>query len=99
MHHLNIPRVSFSIIEGDQNMHLRDYIQACPVGEVPALQTPLLISSLSKSFITPDTTQPFEARQFKLDAPDQNKLPRCHVAEHQAFSNFHLPYRIEKVLP
>lgn len=81
MRHLNIPGVSLAIIEDDRIAHFRGFGLARPGGEVPALQTPFFIGSLTKSFTALAVMQLVEAGKVELEAPVQRYLPWFLVAD------------------
>jgi CubicO group peptidase (beta-lactamase class C family) len=84
MRRLNIPGVSFAIVEGDQIVHQRGFGRAHPGGEAPSPETPFFIGSLTKSFTALAVIQLVEAGKVELDAPIQRYLPWFGVADPQA---------------
>jgi CubicO group peptidase (beta-lactamase class C family) len=84
MRRLNIPGISLALVEGDQILRIRGFGEARPRGEVPSLQTPFFIGSLTKSFTALAVMQPAEARKIELDAPVQRYLAWFRIADPKA---------------
>ncbi len=81
MHRLHIPGASLAIVDGDQITYTRGFGQARPEGEVPTLQTPFFIGSLTKSITALAVMQLAEAGKVELDAPVQRYLPWFRIAD------------------
>jgi CubicO group peptidase (beta-lactamase class C family) len=81
MRRLHIPGASLAIVKGNEIVHSRGFGRARPGGEVPSVQTPFFIGSLTKSITALAVKQLVEKGKIELDAPIQRYLPWFRVAD------------------
>ncbi len=81
LYRLNIPGTALAIVEGTEIAHFYNFGEAGPSGEKPALTTPFILGSLTKSITAMAIMQLAEAGKLTPDAPVQQYLPWFKTAD------------------
>jgi len=84
MRQYRIPGAVLVVVENGELWCQRGYGEARPGGEIPGVQTPFMIGSLSKSFTALAVMQLVEEGRIGLDNPVQQYLPWFQLADPQA---------------
>ena len=80
----HVPGLALAIVHKDEVVYLKGYGIADDSGTPVTPQTPFMLASVSKPFVSPAVMQLVEAGKVDLDAPVQTYLPWFRVADEAA---------------
>lgn len=82
----NLPGLALAIVHREQVVYMQGYGRADSLGKPVTPQTPFMLASVSKTFVSLAVMQLVEAGKVNLDMPVQAYLPWFRVADDKASS-------------